>query len=113
MIRRPPRSTLFPYTTLFRSLVFHGAPFCRNRGPRGRHLRPVCHGGDRPGGGCDRARARPHRGGRGGRGHGSRVWGGPGGGFWGGGEGGGGGGGGPRGTRAGGRHAGGVAGGRG
>src|SRR5258705_8005703 len=30
MIRRPPRSTLFPYTTLFRSriaiLQFHGAP---------------------------------------------------------------------------------------
>src|SRR2546430_9813414 len=25
MIRRPPRSTLFPYTTLFRS-----RPFCRN-----------------------------------------------------------------------------------
>src|ERR1035441_709604 len=24
MIRRPPRSTLFPYTTLFRSLAFHG-----------------------------------------------------------------------------------------
>src|SRR5256885_4398211 len=24
MIRRPPRSTLFPYTTLFRSLVNHG-----------------------------------------------------------------------------------------
>src|SRR6266480_6766940 len=23
MIRRPPRSTLFPYTTLFRSLCFH------------------------------------------------------------------------------------------
>src|SRR5256886_9047374 len=23
MIRRPPRSTLFPYTTLFRSLMFH------------------------------------------------------------------------------------------
>src|SRR2546430_3156631 len=23
MIRRPPRSTLFPYTTLFRSLVLH------------------------------------------------------------------------------------------
>src|SRR2546429_6057268 len=23
MIRRPPRSTLFPYTTLFRSLPFH------------------------------------------------------------------------------------------
>src|SRR2546425_7368829 len=25
MIRRPPRSTLFPYTTLFRSLVQEGA----------------------------------------------------------------------------------------
>src|SRR2546427_12601686 len=24
MIRRPPRSTLFPYTTLFRSFVEHG-----------------------------------------------------------------------------------------
>src|SRR2546429_6417172 len=24
MIRRPPRSTLFPYTTLFRSLAFNG-----------------------------------------------------------------------------------------
>src|SRR2546425_5063572 len=23
MIRRPPRSTLFPYTTLFRSYIFH------------------------------------------------------------------------------------------
>src|SRR2546429_2711544 len=26
MIRRPPRSTLFPYTTLFRSLVTHRTP---------------------------------------------------------------------------------------
>src|SRR2546430_6119198 len=26
MIRRPPRSTLFPYTTLFRSLLEHVAP---------------------------------------------------------------------------------------
>src|SRR5256885_12887252 len=25
MIRRPPRSTLFPYTTLFRSLIVHRA----------------------------------------------------------------------------------------
>src|SRR2546422_5812911 len=24
MIRRPPRSTLFPYTTLFRSRIIHG-----------------------------------------------------------------------------------------
>src|SRR3712207_7101665 len=31
MIRRPARSTLFPYTTLFRSLVVHAAP----GGPRG------------------------------------------------------------------------------
>src|SRR2546430_16588298 len=27
MIRRPPRSTLFPYTTLFRSLVAHADAF--------------------------------------------------------------------------------------
>src|SRR2546422_9155856 len=27
MIRRPPRSTLFPYTTLFRSAAFDDAPF--------------------------------------------------------------------------------------
>src|SRR3712207_8772767 len=26
MIRRPPRSTLFPYTTLFRSLYTHAGP---------------------------------------------------------------------------------------
>src|SRR5260370_29333568 len=45
MIRRPPRSTLFPYTTLFRSPVLchrsrHGP---RNRGPlRLRHQGP-CH----------------------------------------------------------------------
>src|SRR5258707_12041689 len=30
MIRRPPRSTLFPYTTLFRS------PLCRTQGATGR-----------------------------------------------------------------------------
>src|SRR2546426_2576574 len=29
MIRRPPRSTLFPYTTLFRSHVPEVAPFLR------------------------------------------------------------------------------------
>src|SRR3712207_8031215 len=38
MIRRPPRSTLFPYTTLFRSGVtsvtmrISGAPFLRTQG---------------------------------------------------------------------------------
>src|SRR2546430_7077034 len=37
MIRRPPRSTLFPYTTLFRS------PHDRaHRRPRGRHRRADC-----------------------------------------------------------------------
>src|SRR5256885_13036188 len=30
MIRRPPRSTLFPYTTLFRSLIKRGHDFGRN-----------------------------------------------------------------------------------
>src|SRR5256885_5655750 len=29
MIRRPPRSTLFPYTTLFRSLTSHTRLRCR------------------------------------------------------------------------------------
>src|SRR2546429_5645784 len=32
MIRRPPRSTLFPYTTLFRSLItFSGTPGSRHK----------------------------------------------------------------------------------
>src|SRR2546426_8533259 len=42
MIRRPPRSTLFPYTTLFRSLnrraylnLFHGLEHMRRIGPEG------------------------------------------------------------------------------
>src|SRR3712207_8569672 len=41
MIRRPPRSTLFPYTTLFRSLSSWTAPAsrgicaCRSASPRG------------------------------------------------------------------------------
>src|SRR2546422_5264575 len=30
MIRRPPRSTLFPYTTLFRSTDTHGVRFVDN-----------------------------------------------------------------------------------
>src|SRR3712207_8774201 len=37
MIRRPPRSTLFPYTTLFRSLP--SAPPGRGCGPGGRGRR--------------------------------------------------------------------------
>src|SRR2546422_10987637 len=30
MIRRPPRSTLFPYTTLFRSVQLHRIALCRD-----------------------------------------------------------------------------------
>src|SRR5258708_14719585 len=56
MIRRPPRSTLFPYTTLFRSLAPfhraqrparppHGAAYAvrdpRGREPRGSQIRPA------------------------------------------------------------------------
>src|SRR3989454_6321957 len=33
MIRRPPRSTLFPYTTLFRSVVRHRGRPARRVGP--------------------------------------------------------------------------------
>src|SRR3712207_7579211 len=36
MIRRPPRSTLFPYTTLFRSGSDASAPLRRVRGRRSR-----------------------------------------------------------------------------
>src|SRR3989449_11750843 len=43
MIRRPPRSTLFPYTTLFRSLLLHRL--------RGRARRDEVHG---PGDGAER-----------------------------------------------------------
>src|ERR1051326_9641892 len=34
MIRRPPRSTLFPYTTLFRSVIADGGGRIRGDGPR-------------------------------------------------------------------------------
>src|SRR5207248_5661605 len=45
MIRRPPRSTLFPYTTLFRSL------------PRPRPRTPLPHA---PRGGCASSRSEEH-----------------------------------------------------
>src|SRR5438874_6379400 len=40
MIRRPPRSTLFPYTTLFRSLAYR--PRRANRIPRAAGQTPDC-----------------------------------------------------------------------
>src|SRR5256885_8354301 len=48
MIRRPPRSTLFPYTTLFRSHVFIGSepgsqPSPAGAGKEGRNVRSEEH----------------------------------------------------------------------
>src|SRR5258708_27077025 len=39
MIRRPPRSTLFPYTTLFRSVRGMDGPLCARIGDRARQRR--------------------------------------------------------------------------
>src|SRR2546422_5435107 len=59
MIRRPPRSTLFPYTTLFRSLRHEGDPAQRarrpvllrgSRGLRAQHRGRVRAPGQSPGG---------------------------------------------------------------
>src|SRR5690349_24181451 len=55
MIRRPPRSTLFPYTTLFRSRGEGGA------GPAQRHAGLDRTGGDGPVRGRRSAARRPHR----------------------------------------------------
>src|SRR5260370_11526503 len=54
MIRRPPRSTLFPYTTLFRSLAGAHAPTITG-GAFWRALPPGGHGG---GGGAGTGRLR-------------------------------------------------------
>src|SRR2546430_10121752 len=61
MIRRPPRSTLFPYTTLFRSprILRHG-PARRRRRYLLRHQR-VHHAGDEPTYEPDNIRTTPHR----------------------------------------------------
>src|SRR2546425_7163978 len=56
MIRRPPRSTLFPYTTLFRS----GRRWLRHRSagaPRSRTVQAAAHGHGRC---ADRAAHRPN-----------------------------------------------------
>src|SRR3712207_7800315 len=57
MIRRPPRSTLFPYTTLFRSLAGGGARAGRvdDRSLLGRRTGHVLRHGERPRG-ADRDR---------------------------------------------------------
>src|SRR5205809_4538767 len=44
MIRRPPRSTLFPYTTLFRSQAIQRAPPCRREEPGARAVRRFVRG---------------------------------------------------------------------
>src|SRR2546430_10819270 len=52
MIRRPPRSTLFPYTTLFRSTRGGGdAAPNRVRGRAPPHRRQACRSGRAPGAG--------------------------------------------------------------
>src|SRR3712207_8320012 len=46
MIRRPPRSTLFPYTTLFRSLPLDPEPAALRRARTAREaVQPVADGG--------------------------------------------------------------------
>src|SRR5437667_5350755 len=54
MIRRPPRSTLFPYTTLFRSIE----PGGRRHHRRGRRVPSAAPGEDPPRGWRVRVRAR-------------------------------------------------------
>src|SRR5256885_11516238 len=69
MMRRPPRSTLFPYTTLFRSGAVHQGrpPRPRDEGPDQDPPRPVLHDGRQPCGVVrlarvgDRAAETPHR----------------------------------------------------
>src|SRR2546422_2144716 len=47
MIRRPPRSTLFPYTTLFRSRLVKPATAVTEAGQRGEFRRPIDPVGER------------------------------------------------------------------
>src|SRR5258707_3577729 len=47
MIRRPPRSTLFPYTTLFRSARARGAPHRAEADRPGAELSVESHGASR------------------------------------------------------------------
>src|SRR5256885_14101894 len=71
MIRRPPRSTLFPYTTLFRSRTAPEAPRAPGRPPGGRSRHRGCcpergwTGGAAPAPPRPRPRAAPPRAGAG------------------------------------------------
>src|SRR2546426_4607153 len=69
MIRRPPRSTLFPYTTLFRSLLlglpFRANPLVRADSIRGAEGKSKVRCASRPGvrieaGGCPTPRSEEH-----------------------------------------------------
>src|SRR2546430_12184178 len=48
MIRRPPRSTLFPYTTLFRSRIVLREPECLRPGGHGRSSTTLASAGGSP-----------------------------------------------------------------
>src|SRR5256885_12792028 len=59
MIRRPPRSTLFPYTTLFRSCTARWqAGGGREQRPRARRARAVGGSASRPAGACEPRKGR-------------------------------------------------------
>src|SRR3989454_11882359 len=61
MIRRPPRSTLFPYTTLFRSIGLPGEGFAVPQALEHDHLASELPGLDRPGGVRREQRPEQHR----------------------------------------------------
>src|SRR5256885_12791666 len=64
MIRRPPRSTLFPYTTLFRSEEQHRERHQEHQRPRQRHARELVHMGAERRHAVDLERLEGHHGGR-------------------------------------------------
>src|SRR2546425_2457464 len=61
MIRRPPRSTLFPYTTLFRSLQLGSLPDCGTTGLRLHNYPSIATRCSRRGSRGGAARQRGHR----------------------------------------------------
>src|SRR3989442_4294158 len=64
MIRRPPRSTLFPYTTLFRSVFVLPGDCCRrclrDREPHSRNPRSTTNKNDRSEEHTSELQSRPH-----------------------------------------------------